>query len=216
MNISINSTNSDHFKREIRYHLKKIDHTKSKIIYSLGDDNNIPQSDDLESFFHSKLDVTTSSIDSIVLDAKVCRIEAGNIIVDMNLKNYGKLSKDDLRIGLKPVSIGVGDTIQVVAESIDARGYQYIRVSWEKARRLTLWSTFEEYKNKKTIVYGAILGETRGGYTANIQGVKVFIPGSHLDFLYCRLTGVLYSGEIDSLGYHTPGRLKNLNNLANS
>ena len=182
MNISVNQTNSDHFKREIRYHLKKIDHTKSKIIYSLGDDNNIPQSDDLELFFHSKLDVTTSSIDSIVLDAKVCRIEAGNIIVDMNLKNYGKLSKDDLRIGLKPVSISVGDTIQVVAESIDARGYQYIRVSWEKARRLTLWSTFEEYKNKKMIVYGAILGETRGGYTANIQGVKVFIPGSHLDF----------------------------------
>jgi small subunit ribosomal protein S1 len=182
MNISANSTTSDNFTREVRYHLKKIDHEKSKIIYSLGDDNSFPQIDELENFFHSKLDVTTSKIDSIVLDAKVCRIEAGNIIVDMNLKNYGKLSKDEMRIGLKPVNVNVGDIIQVVAESIDAKGYQYIRVSWEKARRLTLWSTFEEYKNKKTVVYGAILGETRGGYTANIQGVKVFIPGSHLDF----------------------------------
>jgi small subunit ribosomal protein S1 len=182
MNVSVNTTNSDHFSKEIRYHLKKIDHTKSKILFSIGDDNQIPQLDDLEDFFHSKLDVTTSRIDSIVLDAKVCRIEAGNIIVDMNLKNYGKLSKDEMRIGLKPVDVNVGDVIQVVAESIDAKGYQYIRVSWEKARRLTLWSTFEEYKNNKTVVYGAILGETRGGYTANIQGVKVFIPGSHLDF----------------------------------
>ena len=182
MSISAHSANSDHFTREIRYHLRKIDHTKSKIIYSMGDDDNLPQLDDLEDFFHSKLDVTTSRIDSIVLDAKVCRIEAGNIIVDMNLKHYGKLSKDEIRIGLKPISVSVGDTIQVVAESIDAKGYQYIRVSWEKARRFTLWSIFEEYKNKKTVVYGTILGETRGGYTANIQGVKVFVPGSHLDF----------------------------------
>lgn len=183
MNITAeNLTTSDHSRREVRYHLKKIDHTKSKILSSIGDDSDIPECNDLESFFHSKLDVTTSRIDSIVLDAKICRIEAGNIIVDMNLKNYGRLPKDELRIGLKPVNVSVGDTIQVVAESIDAKGYQYIRVSWEKARRLTLWETFEEYKNKKTVIYGAILGETRGGYTANIQGVKVFIPGSHLDF----------------------------------
>jgi hypothetical protein len=157
MNVSVNTTNSDHFSKEIRYHLKKIDHTKSKILFSIGDDNQIPQLDDLEDFFHSKLDVTTSRIDSIVLDAKVCRIEAGNIIVDMNLKNYGKLSKDEMRIGLKPVDVNVGDVIQVVAESIDAKGYQYIRVSWEKARRLTLWSTLKNIKIIKQLYMALFL-----------------------------------------------------------
>ena len=161
---------------------KKINQDRTKFLSSIGDDGTIPECAELTVFFDSKLNVATTKIKNLILDAKICRIEAGNVIVDMNLKNFGRLSKDELRIGLNPLDIIIGDTIKVVADSIDARNGQYIKVSWEKARRLSLWSQFEEYKNNKTVLYGAILSDTRGGYIANIQGVKVFIPGSHLDF----------------------------------
>ena len=161
---------------------KKINQDKTKFLSSIGDDGTIPECLELNIFFDSKLNVATTKIKNLILDAKICRIEAGNVIVDMNLKNFGRLSKEELRIGLNPLDIIIGDTIKVVADSIDARNGQYIKVSWEKARRISLWSQFEEYKNNKTVLYGAILSDTRGGYVANIQGVKVFIPGSHLDF----------------------------------
>jgi small subunit ribosomal protein S1 len=161
---------------------KKINQDKTKFLSSIGDDGTIPECLELKIFFDSKLNVATTKIKNLILDAKICRIEAGNVIVDMNLKNFGRLSKEELRIGLNPLDIIIGDTIKVVADSIDARNGQYIKVSWEKARRISLWSQFEEYKNNKTVLYGAILSDTRGGYVANIQGVKVFIPGSHLDF----------------------------------
>jgi small subunit ribosomal protein S1 len=176
-----NNRNNFHVS-DAKYSLKKIDKNKMRFLSSIGDNGDIPECVDLLEFFDEKLNVVTTKIKNLVLDARVCKIEAGNVIVDMNLKNRGRFSKDELRIGAEQLNIAVGNVIKVVAESIDAVGSQYIRVSWEKARRIALWEQFEQYQKDKTVVYGMISGDTRGGYVANIQGVKVFIPGSHLDF----------------------------------
>jgi small subunit ribosomal protein S1 len=181
MNSSI-INNNQHRDADDYRSFKKIDQTKARTLYSVGDDGLVPFCEDLISFFNKKLDVVTTTIKNLILDARVCRIDAGNLIVDMNLKNYGRLPKEELRIGSRPLNVGVGDVIQVVAESIDAKDGHYINVSWEKAKRVNLWDEFAENMKNKTILRGSIVSDTRGGYVANIQGVKVFVPGSHLDF----------------------------------
>ena len=166
-----------------RQTLKKTDTEKTKFLYSIGDNDEIPTCKDLLEFFDKKLNVAQTTIKDTVLDAKICRIEAGNIIVDMNLKNFGKLPKEEIRIGITPLNVNIGDVIKVVAESIDAKkNSPYIKVSWEKARRITLWEKFEESQRNSVTLQGSIISETRGGYYVNIQGVRCFCPGSHLDF----------------------------------
>lgn len=165
--------------------LKRIDHRKAKVLFSLGDngaENFFDQDQDSVEYFSSKLGIKKESINNKILSATIYKIKGNDVIVDMNLKNYGKLAKDELRIGLKNLDVKIGDKIPVLAESIDAKHGPYIKASWEKAKRLELWDEFEKFKQEKTIVMGSIQSETRGGYVANIMGVKCFIPGSHIDF----------------------------------
>jgi len=165
--------------------LKKIDHTKSKVLYSLCDNSMedfIDNEDEFSAYFSEKISLKNNNITNKILTAVVYKIKGNDVIVDVGLKNYGKLNKDELKVGINTINIKVGDKIPVVADSIDARISPYIKTSWEKAKRIELWDYLEECKKNKTVIYGAIQSETRGGYIANVMGVKAFIPGSHVDF----------------------------------
>ena len=169
-------------KKNILY---KIDQRKSKILSSFGDRDNFSQDNivnDVSDYFESKLGIKKMNIENEILSAKIYKIKGNDVIVDMGLKNYGKIDKDELRIGMHALNVFVGDTIGVVAQSIDAKHGAYIKASWEKAKRVELWDKFLECMNNKTIVQGAIINETRGGYIINIHGVKCFLPGSHVAY----------------------------------
>jgi small subunit ribosomal protein S1 len=170
-----------------QHFLKKINHKKSKILSSLGDNiENIDSFDkeNLEFFqyFADRIAIRDNDIKNKILTATIYKIKGNDVIVDMGLKNYGKLNKEELKIGANSLNVKVGDKLPVLADSIDAKFTPYIKTSWEKARRIELWEQLDELRKNKTIIYGSIQSETRGGYIANIMGIKAFVPGSHVDF----------------------------------
>ena len=109
---------------------KKINQDKTKFLSSIGDDGTIPECLELNIFFDSKLNVATTKIKNLILDAKICRIEAGNVIVDMNLKNFGRLSKEELRIGLNPLDKSC--LTKPVVVLVCRIHYNWGMVGWEK------------------------------------------------------------------------------------
>ena len=191
MNLDLETGNINNIEEEIEIeknsYLKKIDQKRSKILFSLGDtfqgeDFFDDEDQDVIDYFSEKVAVKETDIVNKILISTVYKIKGNDVIVDMGLKNYGKLNKEELRIGLNNISVKVGDKLPVIAESVDARFNPYIKASWEKAKRLEIWDQLEELRKNKTVIYGSLQSETRGGYIANIMGVKAFVPGSHVDF----------------------------------
>jgi small subunit ribosomal protein S1 len=167
---------------------KRMPSSKQKVLFSMGDNraDEFFEEEDREDFYGYFKDALFScdnvDITNKILEGIIRKIKGNDIIVDIGLKNYARLNKDELRNGINNLNPRIGEKIKVVAESREAKYSPYIKSSWEKARRIELWDQFEEFKKNKNVISGSIQSETRGGYIANIMGVKAFIPGSHVDF----------------------------------
>ncbi len=120
--------------------------------------------------------VDTSHIkEKTVVKGQVIEIKNDIIIVDVGLKNEGRIPKSEF-LALPEV----GDVVEVFIEKIEGRNGRTI-LSREKAVKEELWGQLEIMCSKGAFVDGTIFGRVKGGFTVDLSGVVAFLPGSQVD-----------------------------------
>ncbi|WP_342269544.1 30S ribosomal protein S1 [Rickettsia endosymbiont of Orchestes rusci] len=125
--------------------------------------------------------VNTSHIkEGTVVKGQVVGIDEGVIIVDVGLKNEGRVPKTEFALSINQVMPQIGDVVDVYIEKIEGRNGRTI-LSREKAVREELWGQLEVACAKGEFVDGIIFGRVKGGFTVDLSGVIAFLPGSQVD-----------------------------------
>jgi len=106
---------------------------------------------------------------------KVIAIHGEDIFVDMGGKSQGVLTADQFRGKDLPK---VGDTVEVTIEGYDKNDGLLI-LSREGAVTAATWATLQEGQ----VVEGRVTGQNKGGLEIDINGIKAFMPVSHIELV---------------------------------
>lgn len=144
----------------------------------------IPQLNDVtpinEDFATLLETVSTSHVkEGMVIKGQVVEANSDVIVVDVGLKNEGRISVSEFQTVLNQDLPKVGDIVDVFVEKIEGR--RGTLLSREKAIREESWIRLEELFEKQQNVTGIIFGRVKGGFTVDLKGVVAFLPGSQVD-----------------------------------
>lgn len=150
---------------------------KKKFVSQLADISTALHED-----FGQMLDtISTSHIkENSVVKGQVVGIAKGVIIVDVGLKNEGRVPIEEFELASGQDLPKVGDIVDVYIEKIEGRNGRTI-LSREKAIREESWGHLEIACAKGEFVDGIIFGRVKGGFTVDLAGVVAFLPGSQVD-----------------------------------
>ncbi|MGX6960419.1 MAG: 30S ribosomal protein S1 [Rickettsia endosymbiont of Pentastiridius leporinus] len=137
---------------------------------------------DFEDDFSKMLEtVDTSHIkEGTVVKGQVVGIDDSVIIIDVGLKNEGRVPKTEFLLSPSHKLPEVGDVVDVYIEKVEGRNGRTI-LSREKAVKEELWGQLEIMCSKGEFVDGTIFGRVKGGFTVDLSGVVAFLPGSQVD-----------------------------------
>jgi len=114
-----------------------------------------------------------------VMKGTIVSIDKDMATVDVGLKSEGRIPLREF--GYKIASeLRVGDQLDVYIESMENRMGEAV-LSYEKARRESLWEELEVAHRKNERVLGSITSRVKGGFTVDLSGVIAFLPGSQVD-----------------------------------
>lgn len=134
-----------------------------------------------EDFAQMLESISTSHIkEGTVVKGQVVGIAKGIIIVDVGLKNEGRVPVEEFALASNQPLPEVGDIVDVYIEKIEGRNGRTI-LSREKAIREESWGHLEIACTQKQFVDGVIFGRVKGGFTVDVSGVVAFLPGSQVD-----------------------------------
>lgn len=121
-----------------------------------------------------------------VLSGSVIEVNEEGVTLDLNyyapgVIKAGDMSRDPGYAILEQVH--VGDTIQgVVVQKDDGAGN--IRLSCVEAAEVLGWDKLQKYLEEKTILSVKVSETVNKGVTAYLEGIRGFIPASHLSLEY--------------------------------
>lgn len=139
--------------------------------------NVIPTTEDFASLLET---VSTSHVkEGTVVKGQVVETGREVIIVDVGLKNEGRIPVSEFQIERGKDLPVVGDIVDVYIEKVEGRRGTIL--SREKAVREESWGKLEDLYEKQQNVMGTIFGRVKGGFTVDIRGVVAFLPGSQVD-----------------------------------
>jgi len=127
----------------------------------------------------SESDVKTYSRGDTI-SATVVQVNDSEILVDIGYKSEGILPIAELSPFRTDGKVEEGEEIQVLVTYIDEeKGTVY--ASEKQAEYEKRIDVLEEAHRDKLVVEGEITNEVRGaGYHVNLDGIRAFLPGSHL------------------------------------
>ena len=114
-----------------------------------------------------------------VLKGTVISAKSDGVIVDVGYKSEGvirveEFTKDELE------ALSPGDKLEVFVVSIaDSEGL--VVLSKDRAVKIKSWDKLEDIFKEGQAVEGVICEKTKGGAFVDINGIKAFLPGSHID-----------------------------------
>ncbi len=115
-----------------------------------------------------------------VVKGKVVSVDKDVVVIDVGLKNEGRISISEFALSINSPRPQIGDLIDVYVEKIEGRNGRTM-LSREKAIREESWVILENAYNKSEYVDGVIFGRVKGGFTVDLSGVVAFLPGSQVD-----------------------------------
>ncbi len=135
-----------------------------------------------EEKFEEMLDeVSTSHVkEGTVVKGQVVGVAKNVIIVDVGLKNEGRVPIEEFAFSPNQPLPEMGDIVDVYIEKIEGRNGKTI-LSREKAIREESWGHLEIACAQNEFVDGVIFGRVKGGFTVDLSGVVAFLPGSQVD-----------------------------------
>ena len=112
-----------------------------------------------------------------VLDGTVVSMTDREVIVNINYKSDGIISRNEFRYNEE---LKAGDTVEVLVEKQEDKKGQLI-LSHKKARILRSWERVNEAHEKDIVLEGFIKCRTKGGMIVEVLGLEAFLPGSQID-----------------------------------
>lgn len=114
-----------------------------------------------------------------IIRGTIVRIGRDQVVVDIGFKSEGQIPIEEFRNTRGEITAQVGDTIDVLLESIENDNGVMV-LSKERADAQRTWSRLAEVEEKDGVVEGTVLSKVKGGLSVDI-GVKAFLPGSQVD-----------------------------------
>ena len=144
----------------------------------------VPQLNDVqpsdEDFSKLLESVTTSHVkEGSVVKGQVVETTSEVIVVDVGLKNEGRIAVSEFQLIRGQELPKVGDIVDVYVERVEGRRGTVL--SREKAIREESWIKLEKIFESNENIIGTIFGRVKGGFTVDIDGVVAFLPGSQAD-----------------------------------
>ncbi len=131
----------------------------------------------LENYLHSDFGELE---DGSIITGTVVKLGDEHILVDVNFKSEGQISAEEFKDRDGNLTVQVGDKVDVfVVHKDDMEGT--ISLSHRRAKRMKVLDELEALQEQEKNVKGTIIQRIKGGYTAEIQGIEAFLPGSHVD-----------------------------------
>ncbi|MDX1917134.1 MAG: 30S ribosomal protein S1 [Rickettsiaceae bacterium] len=129
--------------------------------------------------------ILTATLSSKVKEGEVVKgivvgIEDDTVIVDVGLKNEGRIPVSEFKLIVGKELPFIGDEVDVFVEKLEGRNGRTI-LSREKAIRQESWNILESAFEAGSLVDGVIFGRVKGGFTVDLSGVVAFLPGSQVD-----------------------------------
>ena len=112
-----------------------------------------------------------------VLDGTVVSMTDREVIVNINYKSDGIISRNEFRYNEE---LKAGDTVEVLVEKQEDKKGQLI-LSHKKARVLRSWERVNEAHDNDIVLEGFIKCRTKGGMIVEVLGLEAFLPGSQID-----------------------------------
>ena len=144
-------------------------------IYEKG---SVEYTDEIRQELEKDYESALSTIDSEqVLDGSVVSVTDREVIVNINYKSDGVISRNEFRYN---EDLKVGDSVEVLVEKKEDKKGQLI-LSHKKARVLRSWERVNEAHDKDIVLEGFIKCRTKGGMIVEVLGLEAFLPGSQID-----------------------------------
>ena len=115
--------------------------------------------------------------DDNIIEGKVIHLTEKDIIIDINAKSEGVISKNEFRYN---PNLKIGDKVEVIVDTREDKSGQLV-LSHRKARVIKAWDRVNEAHDKGDIVQGFVKCRTKGGMIVDVFGIEAFLPGSQID-----------------------------------
>ena len=112
-----------------------------------------------------------------VLDGVVVSLTDREVIVNVNYKSDGIISRNEFRYNDE---LKAGDIVEVLVEKKEDKKGQLI-LSHKKARVLRSWEKVNKSFEEDLVLEGFIKCRTKGGMIVEVLGLEAFLPGSQID-----------------------------------
>ena len=134
-----------------------------------------------------------------VLEGTINTVDENAAYVDINYHTQGIIKKSDFSDdpSFSMQSINPGDTIQAVVLS-DDNGEGYVALSVKEAAKALAWETVKKYAEEGTVLTLKIDGIVNKGVIVYVEGLRGFIPDSHLDIGYVEDTNVYLNKTVEA------------------
>ncbi len=114
-----------------------------------------------------------------IIHGVVIKILKEYVAININRKSEGMLPLTDLTEEEKQ-TLSPGDPIDVMVERYDS-SQGFVLLSREKVMRVRVWDDLQKAHEDGSAIQATIVAKVKGGFTADIAGVKAFLPGSQVD-----------------------------------
>ena len=117
-----------------------------------------------------------TSDDNIIL-GEVIHMTEKDIIIDINAKSEGVISKNEFRYN---PDLKLGDKVEVIVDTREDKSGQLV-LSHRKARVIKAWDRVNAAHDSGEVVQGFVKCRTKGGMIVDVFGIEAFLPGSQID-----------------------------------
>jgi small subunit ribosomal protein S1 len=131
-----------------------------------------------------------------LITAEVVSVDQNFVIVNAGLKSESQIPTEEFKNDRGEVEVKIGDFVQVAIDAFED-GFGSTRLSREKAKRLSAWTTLEQALEQGTIVTGLVSGKVKGGLTVLVNGIRAFLPGSLVDMRPVKDTSMYENKELE-------------------
>ncbi|MGH8272098.1 MAG: 30S ribosomal protein S1 [Gammaproteobacteria bacterium] len=115
-----------------------------------------------------------------LIKARVVSVGPDYVLVSAGLKSESAIPTEQFKRENGELTVAEGDEIEVAVEAIED-GFGETKLSREKAQRLRAWEMLKTAFEAEENVTGYISGKVKGGFSADLEGIRAFLPGSLVD-----------------------------------
>jgi len=139
----------------------------------------VQQKEDIKELENFYADTVQRIEGGVINRGRIVAIRNDFFVVDVGYKSEGLIPKSEFTEE-ELQSLKEGDEIDVFVERINERE-QIVSLSKKRAERIKRWEEIVDAFTNNRPITGTVIGRAKGGYLFDINGIKAFMPASHID-----------------------------------